>query len=171
MGKCDENKLIDLIKFIKSKGSDFVIDIDSKIIFDILKYNPLVIKPNIDELELLINKKIKNTNELKNAMTDLKNKGAKNVIVSMGGDGSILMNESGQFLKASFNPIKNIKSTVGCGDTLISSFSTYLYVLNFDSAEAFKRATAFSISTACNWFLGNIDEANNFYKVVKIEKV
>ncbi len=170
MGKCDETILIDLIKFIKSKNAEFVIDIDSKILISILPYNPLLIKPNIDELKAILDKPKMLEKDVIKAMTDLKSNGAKNIIVSMGGNGSILLDENNDYYKISFNPLSNVKSTVGCGDTLLSSFASFKYNLNLDSLSSIKKATALSMSTASNWFLGKFDDIKKFEKEVVIQK-
>lgn len=148
MGKCDESILIELIEYIVSQNAEFVIDIDSNILINILKYKPLAIKPNIDELELILNKKISSPKDVIKEMKELQSMGAKNVIVSMGDKGSILLDQDQNIYTASFNPLKNVKSTVGCGDTLLSSYVSFRYNVKLNSNESFKKATAMSMSTA-----------------------
>ena len=170
MGKCDESVLIDLIEFIRNKKANFVIDIDSNILLQILKYHPFVIKPNIDELQLILNKKFMSDNEVLNAMKDLKKQGALNVIVSMGSEGSLLLDDKNEAYKINFDPIKNLKSTVGCGDTLLSSYVGFK-MLNLSNEESIKKATAMSMSTASSWFLGSYQEMEILTKDVKVKKI
>lgn len=171
MGKCDETILIDLIEFIVSKKSKFVIDIDSKILLKILKYKPLAIKPNIDELELILGKKISSNKDVVKEMQELKKMGAYNVIVSMGDKGSILLDEDNKTYLATFDPLKEIKSTVGCGDTLLSSYVGFKYNKNLSSIESVKSATAMAMSTASNWFLGNKSQMEQFIKKVDVKEI
>lgn len=173
MGKCDEKILINLIKFIKDKGAEFVIDIDSSILLKILKFNPLLIKPNKDELQSLLNKKITSEKQILDSLYELKSKGAKNVIVSLGGSGSLLIDEEKNVYKAKFEKLNNVKSTVGCGDTLVSSFISYKYNMKFNSEESLKKSTAMSMATATEWFLGKESISKkmlNKISVIKINK-
>ncbi len=171
MGKCDEKILIDLIKFIKSKGAEFVIDIDSSILMNILKFKPLLIKPNKDELENLYNKKINSKKQILDCIYELKSSGAKNVIVSLGGEGSILVDEEDNVYKANFDKLNNVKSTVGCGDTLVSSFISYKYNMQLNSKESLKKATAMSMATATEWFLGKESVSKKMFRKINIEEI
>ncbi len=171
MGKCDESKLIDLVQFIKSKGADFVIDIDSTILNELIKYEPLVIKPNIYELSRICNKQFKNNYDVIESMKQLKTQGAKHVIVSMGGDGSLLLDDKSDCYHVKFQKIDNIKSTVGCGDTLLTAFATNVFNRNETSYDAIVNATALSISTATHFFLGQFDEINKYKSLIEVTKI
>ncbi|MGL5357892.1 MAG: 1-phosphofructokinase [Metamycoplasmataceae bacterium] len=171
MGKCDEENLKKLVEFISLKKAKIILDIDSNIILDLLKFNPLIIKPNIDEAQSILNKKISTDLEIYSAAVSLKKLGSENVIISNGAKGNYLLDKDNNFIKTDFPKIENIKSTVGAGDTLISSFFAYKYLKNLSSLEAIKKATAMSISTSKNWHLGNENEANNYLKVIQTKNI
>ncbi|MGL4183572.1 MAG: 1-phosphofructokinase [Metamycoplasmataceae bacterium] len=171
MGKCDEENLIKLVEFISSKKAKIILDIDSNIILDLLKFNPLIIKPNIDEAQSILNKKISTDSEIYSAAISLKEMGSENVIISNGAKGNYLLDKDNNFIKTNFPKIENIKSTVGAGDTLISSFFAYKFLKNLSSLEAIKKATAMSISTSKNWHLGNEKEANNYLTIIETKKI
>lgn len=170
MGKCDETILNDLIKFIKSKNANFVIDIDSKDLLSIIKLNPLVIKPNADELSSILKKRFKTNKEIIQAMRELKNSGVREIIVSLGSKGSLILDENDEVYEISFSPLKEVKSTVGCGDTLLSTYVGYKYGHKYSTDESIKKATALSMSTASNWFLGDANDLDKYLKQVKINK-
>lgn len=168
MGKCDESILMDLIKFIKDNGADFVIDIDAAILKDVLIYQPLVIKPNLDELSRLMNHTFDSTQAICEAMGYLKQQGAQQVIVSLGAQGSLLLDENNHFYQISFHPVNEIKSTVGCGDTLLTAYTCDYYNKQLSAPEAIINATALSMSTACHYFLGSIKEIDQFKPLIQI---
>ena len=64
MGICEEDFLKKLVEKIHQKDINFALDIDSKIILELIKYNPFIIKPNRSELESLLNMKINNIEDL-----------------------------------------------------------------------------------------------------------
>lgn len=171
MGKCDEKILFKLLDFVKSKNAKFVIDIDSDIFTKVLDYKPLVIKPNIDELESILKKKLNSKNEIIKEMKLFKEKGIENVLVSLGSKGSLLLDNNNELYEINFKKLDTVKSTVGCGDTLLSSYTAFKYEKNLNSEESIRQATALSMSTASNWFLGKIDEIPNFIKSINIKKI
>lgn len=171
MGKCDESILLDLIKFIKSKKAQFLVDIDSKILLEVIKYNPVVIKPNIHELSSIFNKELKTKEEVFEKMLFLQEQGAKNVIVSCGADGSYVLIEDSKLYEVKQKKTKDVKSPIGSGDTLISSFFAYKYLLNDKNVDAIKKATAWSIATACSWFLASKDDYLNYLDLISVKEV
>lgn len=171
MGKCDEDSLFDFVKFIKSKNAKFIIDIDSDILLKILKYEPLLIKPNLDELSSIFNKQFKNIKDIQSTMIDLQVKGAKNVIVSMGKDGSILLNEHQKFYQAKTKALTSTRSTVGCGDTLLAAFAGFRFFQKLNSVKSLKLASAWAAATACEWYLAKPTIAKEFETIVSISEI
>ena len=171
MGKCDEEALFDLVKFIKSKNAHFIIDIDSNVLLKILKYEPLLIKPNIDELSLIFNKQFKNIKEIQTTMIDLQAKGAKNIIVSMGKNGSILLNEHQKFYQAKTKLLTSTRSTVGCGDTLLAAFAGFRFFQKLNSVKSLRLASAWAAATACEWYLANPSVAKEFETIISISEL
>ena len=170
MGICEENFLKKLVEKIHQKGINFALDIDSKIILDLIKYNPFIIKPNRSELESLLNIKINDLEDIKNAMKQLKSFGLKNLIVSDGGRGSYFICEDNKILQITLKKKFDIISTVGAGDTLISSFAiTYLKTKNI--IESLKIATSLSIGTSCTRFLASKEDMNKYQEFIEIKEI
>ena len=170
MGICEEEFLIKLIQKIHNKGIEFALDIDSKIILELVKYNPFIIKPNRSELESLLNIKIKDLNDIKNAMVKIKSLGLKNLIVSDGGKGSYFIGEDNKILQITLKKKFDIISTVGAGDTLISSFAM-LYKKTKNVIESLKMATSLSIGTSCTRFLASKDDIEKYKEFIEIKEV
>lgn len=170
MGICEEKILKSLVKLLHDKGIQFALDIDSKAILDVLKYKPFIIKPNRSELESLISKKIKTTSDMKKAMIELKSKGLKNLMVSDGGKGSYFLDEKNNCYQITLKKKFNIVSTVGAGDTLISSFTT-IYRETKDVVKSLKEATSLSIGTSCTRFLAKKEDRKKYLKFIDVKKI
>lgn len=79
-------------RVLDTKKMEFTVDIAGEELLDYLPYNPLLVKPNIDELESIFHTKIDDRNILKYAKK-LQTLGAQNVIISLGKDGSIFISD------------------------------------------------------------------------------
>lgn len=118
------------------------LDADGEILLKGLKASPYVIKPNIHELESAISRKLHSNSEIKEAARELiGDYGIKYVLVSMGGDGSILVSaDEALFAKA----LKvDVKSSVGAGDSMLAGF---IYGI---TNRAFPVQKALAYATAC----------------------
>lgn len=146
-----------------------VVDAESKLLMNALKYKPYLIKPNREELEDMLNIKISTINDALTYAKVLQNMGAKNVIVSLDKDGALLLDETKKhyYLK---NIDKKIVSSVGAGDSLIAGFicgieRKYTMEDAFMLGMACANATAFSKSIAdkasINQTLSLLKEINN----------
>lgn len=170
MGKCKDEYLVKIIKEFSKRKIKFVLDIDSSILLDLLKFKPFVIKPNIYELEMLLNRKIGSEKEIYDAMLFLKNNGSKNTIVSCGSKGSYLLTNDNSFFKISFPKIDNVVSTVGAGDTLIAAFTALLIETN-KYIDSIKKATSLSIGTCCRRWLGIKEDVNKYFDLINVVKI
>ena len=146
-----------------------VIDAESKLLMNTLKYNPYLIKPNREELEDLFNIKIESINDVLTYAKVLQNMGARNVIVSLDKEGALLLDETKKhyYLKSID---RKIVSSVGAGDSLIAGFicgveRKYNMEDAFMLGMACASATAFSKSIAdkasINQTLSLLKEINN----------
>lgn len=124
-----------------------VVDASGALLLNVLKYKPFLVKPNNIELGSLFNTTIDTAEKAAEYAMKLKEKGAVNVLVSMGEKGSVLIDESDRILvsKAFSGTVKN---TVGAGDSMVAGFIAgyekggYEYALRLGTACG--GATAFS---------------------------
>lgn len=106
---------------LSGKGIRFVVDTSGKKLLDCLQYKPFLIKPNKSELEEILGISLSTDEQIANAAKKLWSLGAENVLVSMGNEGALLVDEQGKVYKA--EPIKIIPvSTVGAGDSMVAGF-------------------------------------------------
>lgn len=110
-----------IVKNIQNKGVRLVVDATGNLLLNVLKFKPFLIKPNRQELEEIIGEEIKSEEKLISAAELLKQKGAKNVLVSLGSEGAVLLAADGKVYKQSAFEVKAV-NTVGSGDSMIAGF-------------------------------------------------
>lgn len=170
MGICDESYLIEIVKKLNNKKIKFILDIDSSNMLELIKYQPYLIKPNLDELERILSIKINNEEQIKSSLLLLKEKGCINAMVSNGAKGSYLINDKNEIYKSTIQPIKDVISTVGAGDTLISSFAA-LYLKSNNVLDSLKQATSLSIGTVKSKWLASKEDLTKHLDKIEVVKI
>ncbi len=124
-----------------------VVDATKDLLLNVLKYKPFLIKPNNHELGEMFGVKLKTEDEIISYAKKLREMGAVNVLVSMAGDGAILVDEDGKVHKCGVCK-GTVKNSVGAGDSMVAGFiagstkGDYGYALKLGTATG--GATAFS---------------------------
>lgn len=152
-------------------GIKIVIDTTGEALTSTLKNEPFLIKPNIHELEEIFGVKIKNKEDAVSYGRKLIDLGAENVIISMGGEGAILICKSGVYYAEA--PKGVVKNSVGAGDSLISGFLGE-YSRSSDVLEAFKWGVAAGSSTAFSLDLctkENVEKLLNQVVITNLNKI
>lgn len=111
----------DLVKICNEKQIRVVVDASSVLLWNVLEHGPFLIKPNKDELEDLFYRDIESTEEVVFYAKELQNRGAKNVLVSLGKDGAVLVAEDGRVYEMEASEGEVINS-VGAGDSMVAGF-------------------------------------------------
>ncbi|MFD2043570.1 1-phosphofructokinase [Ornithinibacillus salinisoli] len=134
-----------LSSICSEKGVSLVLDIPNRSLKKLLKYRPFLIKPNQAELSEILGVEINTKQEAMEGAKELIQLGATNVIVSMGSEGAVFINN--QHTAEAENPIGTLKSSVGAGDSLVGGFlASYINEHNF--LKAFKYGVASGSATA-----------------------
>lgn len=148
----DDNIYEKIMQQLSNKGVKFVVDATKDLLCNCLEYKPFLIKPNNFELEEIFGVKLYTDEQIIEYANKLQDKGAKNVLVSMGADGAILLDENGVSHKTEAVKGK-AKNTVGAGDSMVAGFlaghiekNNYEYALKLGSSSG--SATAFSNTLA-----------------------
>ncbi|GAA3022383.1 1-phosphofructokinase [Tetragenococcus solitarius] len=146
----------ELIQIIKENEAEFVIDTTGDDLLAALPEKPLLVKPNNHELAELYKTSLNSLDDIIIYGKKLLADGAKNVIISMAGDGALLITEDGTYLS---NVLKHeVKNSVGAGDSMIAGFLGE-FSQSKDPLEAFKwgvacgSATTFSDDLATGNFI------------------
>ena len=121
----------------------------------------------IDELGAIFGVKLESLDEIEKYARELLAKGAQNVIISMAGDGALLVTTEGTYFA---KPIKGtVKNSVGAGDSMVAGF-TGEFVKSKDAVEAFKWGVACGTATTFSDDLATAAFIKETYKKVEVEK-
>lgn len=135
-----------IMKDFEHKNINFVVDATKDLLLNVLKYKPFLIKPNHHELGEMFNVKLKNIEEIIIYAKKLQELGARNVVISMAGDGAILITEDGDVSRIDAPKGKLINS-VGAGDSMVAGFLAG-YIESKDLKKAFKMGVATGSASA-----------------------
>lgn len=148
-----------IMKRLLDKKVEFVVDATKDLLLNVLKYKPFLIKPNHHELAELFNVTLNDDNDIIKYGKKLQEMGAKNVLISMAGDGAILIPENKEPIKREV-PKGILKNSVGAGDSMVAGFISG-YLKNNDINQAFKMAIATGSASAFSEELATKDEVMN----------
>lgn len=117
----DERLYESIMKKVEDRDIKVIVDATKNLLLNVLKYKPFLIKPNHHELGDLFNVKLKGNDEIIEYAKKLKDMGARNVLISMAGDGAILIKENGDVITSNV-PKGEVKNSVGAGDSMVAGF-------------------------------------------------
>lgn len=135
-----------IMKRLQSKQVPIVVDATKDLLKNVLKYHPFLIKPNNFELGEMFGVTLHSKEEIVHYAKELQKLGARNVVVSMAGDGSILVTEDGEVHQMGVAK-GTVKNSVGAGDSMVAGFVAG-YIQKGDYAYALKLGTAAGGATA-----------------------
>lgn len=161
-----DNIYKDIMDMLKDKGVQIVVDATSRLLTNVLEYNPFFIKPNQHELGDIFNVTLNTQEEVIPYALELKKMGAVNVCVSMGGKGAILVADDGNVYKAKA-PYGILKNSVGAGDSLVAGFLSG-WIEKKDYEYAFRKGVATGSASAFSERLATNGEVNDLIGKVTI---
>ncbi|MBR4192917.1 MAG: 1-phosphofructokinase [Oscillospiraceae bacterium] len=137
---------------LEGRGIPIAVDATKDLLVNVLKYHPFLIKPNNHELGEIFGRVLKTDEEIADCARKLQDMGGRNILVSMAGDGALLLDENGQVHRIGC-PKGKVLNSVGAGDSMVAGFlagwlgkGDYDYALKLGTATG--SATAFSIGLA-----------------------
>lgn len=135
-----------LLARLDGRGVRCVVDATRALLVNVLPYHPFLIKPNNHELGEIVGRGLHTDEEIAAAARTLQEKGARNVLVSMAGDGALLLDEEGQTHRIGC-PKGRVVNSVGAGDSMVAGFVAG-YLQNGSYAQALRLGTACGSATA-----------------------
>lgn len=154
----------EIMKMFENRSIKIVVDVTRKYMEGVLKYRPFLIKPNQSELEEIFDVKIKSTEEIICYAKKLQNMGARNVLVSRGGEGAVLYTENNELFV--HNGIKgNVINTIGAGDSMVAGFLAG-YLKKQNMKEAFYMGIAAGTASAFSDNLATCEQIETIYERV-----
>ncbi|MGL5756400.1 MAG: 1-phosphofructokinase [Paraclostridium sp.] len=162
----DSSLYENIMERLANKNIKIIVDATKDLLMNVLKHKPFLIKPNNHELEELFNVKLKSVEDIITYASKLKEMGAKNVLVSMGKDGALLINENEEIFISNVAKGK-VKNSVGAGDSMVAGFiAGYLNSNSYE--EALKLGAASGGATA---FSNDLAKKEDIYKLIDEIKV
>ena len=157
----------DIMRFFENKGIEIVVDATRELLVNVLEYHPFLIKPNNYELGEIFGVDVpKDKNVVVDYAKRLQEKGARNVLVSMAGDGAVLVAENGQIF-TSEAPKGEVKNSVGAGDSMVAGF-LYGYFSTKSYEEAFQYGVCTGSASAFSDNLATKQDVNELLKQMKM---
>lgn len=144
----DDDIYENIMERLDGKGVLIAVDAEKNLLLNVLQYHPFLIKPNNHELGAMFGVTLKTEEEIICHAKKLQERGARNVLISMAGDGAVLVDEEGNTYRMGV-PRGTVKNSVGAGDSMVAGFlagyldqGDYSHALRLGSAAG--SASAFS---------------------------
>lgn len=126
---------------VAGRGVRIVVDTTGQQLLSTLVYKPFLIKPNHIELEEIMGRTLNAEEDLIAGAKQLQEKGARNVLVSMAGDGALLVTEHGDVYRMAA-PKGEVVNSVGAGDSMVAGF-----LAGFETTGDYEKALELGIAT------------------------
>ena len=134
-----------ILAHLSDKKIKVVVDATKDLLLKVLPYHPFLIKPNNHELGELFGVTLHSIEEIATYAKKLQEMGAQNVLISMAGDGALLIDETGKQHVCGVCK-GTVKNSVGAGDSMVAGFVAGS--MHGDYEAALKLGTAAGGATA-----------------------
>jgi len=159
-----DNIYRDIMADLKDRGVMIIVDATKDLLLNVLEYHPFLIKPNNHELGEIFDVKLTTREEVIPYGRKLQEKGARNVLVSMAGEGAVLIAEDGQVFDTPA-PKGKLINGVGAGDSMVAGFVAG-WIEKQDYEYAFHMGVASGSASAFSENLATKEEIINVYNQV-----
>lgn len=155
----------DIMSELKDKGINFVVDATKDLLLNVLEFHPFLIKPNNHELGEIFGVELKTRESVVPYAKKLQEMGARNVLVSMAGQGAVLLdeNENVYMLPA---PKGTLVNAVGAGDSMVAGFIAG-WTETQDSYHAFKMGVSAGSASAFSEILATKEDVQKVYEAIE----
>lgn len=130
-----ESTYRDIMQYLSGKDIRIVVDATKDLLMNVLEYHPFLIKPNNHEMGEIYGVTLNTRDEVIPYAHKLQEKGARNVLVSMAGEGAVLLTEDGREYQSGA-PEGKVVNSVGAGDSMVAGFIAG-YLASKDYEQAF----------------------------------
>ena len=153
-----------IMERLQHKNVTFIVDATKDLLINVLKYKPFLIKPNNHELGELFDVKLTTREEVIPYGKKLQKQGARNVLISMAGEGAVLVAEDGSVYEAPA-PKGTLVNAVGAGDSMVAGF-TAGWIEKKDYIHAFYMGVSAGSASAFSEYLATKEEIMDLYEKV-----
>lgn len=151
----------DILARLQDKGVTFVVDATKELLTNVLCYKPFLIKPNNHELGELFGVTLSTRESVVPYARRLQEQGARNVLVSMAGQGAVLVAEDGSVYMTPA-PKGTLVNAVGAGDSMVAGFLAG-WQERHDYGHAFRMGVAAGSASAFSKYLATREEVERVY--------
>lgn len=155
-----------ILERLYGKKIQFIVDATGDLLVNVLKYHPFLIKPNNHELSEIFGTVLHCNEEIIHYARQLQKMGARNVLVSMAGDGAIFVSEDGEVYQSKA-PKGKVVNSVGAGDSMVAGF-TAGYLIHQNYKEAFKMGIAAGSASAFSENLATKEEVQAILDTIRL---
>lgn len=153
-----------IMERLQHKNVTFIVDATKDLLINVLKYKPFLIKPNNHELGELFDVKLTTREEVIPYGKKLQKQGARNVLISMAGEGAVLVAEDGSVYEAPA-PKGTLVNAVGAGDSMVAGF-TAGWIEKKNYRHAFYMGVSAGSASAFSEYLATKEEIMDLYEKV-----
>lgn len=153
-----------IMERLKGRGVRIVVDATKDLLLNVLDYQPFLIKPNNHELGEIFGVNLSTRDEVIPYGRKMQEKGARNVLISMAGEGAVLVAEDGQ-VYTSPAPKGTLVNGVGAGDSMVAGFLAG-WLKQRDYEYAFHMGIAAGSASAFSEYLATRSEIEAVYKTL-----
>lgn len=153
-----------IMERLQHKNVTLIVDATKDLLINVLKYKPFLIKPNNHELGELFDVKLTTREEVIPYGKKLQKQGARNVLISMAGEGAVLVAEDGSVYEAPA-PKGTLVNAVGAGDSMVAGF-TAGWIEKKDYRHAFYMGVSAGSASAFSEYLATKEEIMDLYEKV-----
>ncbi len=157
-----------ILERLQGRGIMSVVDATGDLLKNVLKYRPFLIKPNNHELEEIFGRELSTDDELAECAVRLQEMGARNVLISMAGEGSMLITENGERYREGV-PVGTVRNSVGAGDSMVAGFIAG-YIKSGDHRAALRMGAAAGSATAFSDDLATGELIDQIYGMMSEER-
>lgn len=151
----------DIMERLYAKGVTFVVDATKQLLLNVLRYRPFLIKPNNHELGELFGVTLSTREAVIPYARKLQEQGARNVLISMAGQGAVLVAEDGS-VHLTPAPKGTLVNGVGAGDSMVAGFLAG-WQERHDYAHAFRMGVAAGSASAFSRYLATREEVERVF--------
>lgn len=151
----------DIMERLQEKGVTFVVDATKQLLLNVLRYKPFLIKPNNHELGELFGVTLSTREAVVPYARRLQERGARNVLISMAGQGAVLVAEDSS-VHLTPAPKGTLVNAVGAGDSMVAGFLAG-WQEQHDYGHAFRMGVAAGSASAFSRYLATREEVESVY--------
>lgn len=158
----------DILGRLSERGILFVVDATKELLLNVLQYRPFLVKPNNHELGEIFAVELRTRQEVIPYARKLQEKGAENVLVSMSGQGAVLVDAAGDVHELPA-PKGTLVNAVGAGDSMVAGFLAG-WMQNKDYGHAFRMGISAGSASAFSELLATREEVETVYKSIMLRE-